>query len=143
MKGELERANYQMTVDGLEFTPISGRKRTVRRYIYKAFLKTGVLGLDALSFLFFMSTAYLYPHLALWDEEVSGICRVRNRFSPWTMRETRCVSKWTTELIEFFLEKDVSLHLIKLFRFIYGCHGMIRGKRVVIGFIEGICEIEC
>ena len=133
MKEKLETANYQLTVDGSEFTPISGRMRRVRRYIYKAFLKTGVFGLDALSFLFFMSTAYSFPHLALWNEEVAGICRVRNRVSPWTMRETRCVSKWTTELIEFFLGKDVSLHLtkhlIKLFCFIYGCHGMIRRKR--------------
>ena len=129
MKEELETANYQLTVDGLEFTPISGRKRTVRCYIYKAFLKTGVFGLDALSFLFFMSMAYSYPHLALWEEEVAGICRVRNRFSLWTMRETRCVSKWTTGLIEFFLRQDVSLHLIKLFCFIYGCHGRIRGKK--------------
>ena len=52
MKEELEIANYQLTVDGLEFTPVIGRKKTVRRYIYKAFLKTGVFGLDALSFLF-------------------------------------------------------------------------------------------
>ena len=118
MKQELETANYQLTVDGLEFTPIIGRKKTVRRYAYKAFLKTGVFGLDALSFLFFMSTAYCYPHLALCDEEVLGICRVRNRFNPWSMRETRCASKWTTELIEFFLGKDVSLHRIKLSCFI-------------------------
>ena len=75
MKEELETANYQLTVDGLEFTPVIGRKKTVRRYTYKALLKTGVFGLDALSFLFFMSTAYCYPHLALWDEEVLGICR--------------------------------------------------------------------
>ena len=145
MKEELEPANYQLSFDGLEFTPISGRKRTVLRYIYKAFLKTGVSGLDFFSFLFFMSTAYSYPHLALWDEEVFGICRVRNRFIPWTMRETRCVSKWTTELIEFVLGKDVSLHLTKLFCLFYGCHEMIREKKKgeVMGFREGICEIGC
>ena len=113
MKEELENANYQLTVDGLKFTPISGRQRTVLLYIYKAFLKTGVFILDALSSLLFIFTAYYFSHLALWDAEIVGICRVRNRLHPRKMRETSCLSKWTTELIEFFLRRGVSsfIHL--------------------------------
>ena len=109
LQEELETAHYKLSVDGIEFTPVTGRRRTVRRYIFQAFLQKGVFGLDAVSYMFFLSTAYSYFQRALWDEEVSGICRVRNRFNPWTMLETRYCSKWTTELIEFFIGNDVSL----------------------------------
>ena len=39
MKEELETVNYRLTVDGLEFTPISGRKRTCTVTFIRRFLK--------------------------------------------------------------------------------------------------------
>ena len=117
LQEEIDTAQYKLSVDVIELTPVTGRQRTIRRfiyiyiyiYIYQSFLKKGVFEFDAVSYLFFMSTAYSYFQMAHWDE-VSGICRVRNRFNSWSIRKTRCVPKWTIELIEFFLGKDVSLH---------------------------------
>ena len=41
LQEEIDTAQYKLSADGIELTPVTGRQRTVRRYIFQALYISG------------------------------------------------------------------------------------------------------
>ena len=108
VRDELDAAEWRLIVNGFSRESVTGALEMKRRQQYLDFIYRDTSGLGAQEFLYFFPSGYKVDCLVLTDYEVQGILGARGSHSPWELRRTQCVSDETSNIIEFFLGKDVS-----------------------------------
>ena len=107
-RNDLGGAEWKLRTSGFSEPMVNSSTEHIRRKDYLDFIYRDTSGLTAEDYLFFFSVGYKIYKIVLTGDEVIGILGARGSYSPWELRRTQCVSDDTSDIVEYFLGKDVS-----------------------------------
>ena len=107
-RDDLKAAEWRLKTSGYSEPLVNNSTEYIRGKDYLDFIYRDTSVMTAEDYLFFFSAVYKIDKIVLTGDEIIGILGARGRYSPWELRRTQCVSDDTSDIIEYFLGKDVS-----------------------------------